>query len=132
MKNWQYIGHENTPTGYGFHMAAGIRAGQQVFVSGAAAIGEGGKVPAELIGDVAGQTRATLDEIDRILREAGGSLHDGIKFTVFLPKTEYFRAMNDVWNEYFVDNGPTRSTVQAGLMIPEMLVEIDAIALLDD
>ncbi|MBB3043472.1 RidA family protein [Nocardioides sp. LMS-CY] len=125
----RYIGHAEN--GLGFSISAGLRQGNLVFVSGAGTIDEDGRVPEALRNDTAAQTRLTLDEIDRVLREAGGSLEDAVMFTVFLGNAADFPAMNQVWTERFKDLRPTRTTVGVELMDPDLCVEINAIAVID-
>ncbi len=79
-------------------------------------------------GDVAAQTRQTLRNIASILAEAGGGMQDVLKCNVYLADMRYFQAMNAVFAEAFPHEPPARTTVQAALAEPEMLVEIEAIA----
>lgn len=119
--------------GLGFKMSAGVKQGNLVFVSGAAALGVDGRVPRDLVGDTAGQTRMTLEMIEGVLGQADASLADGVMFTVFLRHADDFPQMNGVWTDIFEDvPSPSRTTVEAGLMDPELLVEINAIAMLGE
>ncbi|WP_075214003.1 RidA family protein [Mongoliimonas terrestris] len=79
-------------------------------------------------GDVAAQTRQVLSNIRSILAEAGATLDDVLKCNVYLADIRTFDAMNAVFAEFFPDKPPARTTVQAALAEPEMLVEIEAIA----
>lgn len=80
------------------------------------------------IGDPAAQTRQVLRNVQQVVEEAGGTLADVLKCTVYLTDIRHFQAMNDVFAEFFPDEPPARTTVQAALAEPEMLVEIEAIA----
>jgi 2-iminobutanoate/2-iminopropanoate deaminase len=51
-----------------------------------------------------------------------------VKCSVFLADGQDFAAMNQVYAEFFGDAKPARSTVVTGFMIPNIRVEIDAIA----
>jgi enamine deaminase RidA (YjgF/YER057c/UK114 family) len=51
-----------------------------------------------------------------------------MKCNVYLADIRHFQAMNDVFAEFFASEPPARTTVQAALAEPEMLVEIEAIA----
>jgi reactive intermediate/imine deaminase len=82
------------------------------------------------IGDVRTQTRQVLSNIASILAEAGGGLGDVLKCNVYLADIRTFQAMNEVFAEFFPSEPPARTTVQAALAEPEMLVEIEAVAYL--
>ena len=79
-------------------------------------------------GDIAHETRQVLTNLKRILEGCGATLADVVKCTVFLGDGKDFAAMNEVYAEFFGDSRPARSTVVAGFMIPNIRVEIDAIA----
>ena len=96
-----------------------MRAGDFIFVSG--------QVPQEP-GDIAHETRQVLSNLKRILEGCGATMADVVKCGVFLADGNDFAAMNDVYAEFFGDSRPARSTVVAGFMIPNIRVEIDAIA----
>jgi 2-iminobutanoate/2-iminopropanoate deaminase len=106
----------------------GIKAGNLVFVAGQGAQGDDGGIVG--IGDVREQTRVTLDRVARVLAEAGGDLSNVVSATVWLTDLSNFAAYNEAWIEAFGDHRPTRATVQAPLVLPEMLVEVQAIAVL--
>jgi 2-iminobutanoate/2-iminopropanoate deaminase len=100
------------------------------FLSGKAALDGNGKVIAA--GDVAAQTEATIQSIEAVLADAGGTLDDVVKTTVFLSDMRHFEAMNKVYGRMFPNDPPARSTI---LMVPpavDLLVEIDAIAMIGD
>ena len=82
-------------------------------------------------GDPAAQARQALANVESVLREAGGSLDDVLKCTVYLADIRYFEAMNAVFADVFPESPPARTTVQAALAEPEMLVEIEAVAWVD-
>ncbi len=102
-----------------------IRAGDYIFVSG-----QLGSVDAEgnpVVG-IEAQTGICLKNMKRVLAAAGASLDDVVKVTVFLRDEADFATMNEVYERYFVADKPARSTVIAGLALPDMLIEIDCIA----
>ena len=80
--------------------------------------------------DIALQTRAVLQNIDKILKLAGASLDDVIDITTFLVDMQDFKGYNAVYNEHFhAETGPTRTTVAVHqLPHPNLLIEIKAIA----
>jgi 2-iminobutanoate/2-iminopropanoate deaminase len=79
-------------------------------------------------GDIRAQTQQTLRNVEAVLREAGGSLDDVLKCTVYLVDMTHFDIMNEEFARFFPSDPPARTTVQARLAEPEMLVEIEAIA----
>ena len=81
-------------------------------------------------GDIRAQTRRVLDNIAAILREAGSSLHEVVKTTVFLTSLDDFSAMNEVYAATFQAPYPARSTVEIGRLPDGMLLEIECIATL--
>lgn len=86
-------------------------------------------------GDVAAQTVRTLQNVEAILAAGGATFDDVMMLRVYLTKREDFALMNDAYGEFIasrVASGvlPARTTVFTGLPRAEMLVEIDAIAVL--
>ncbi len=74
------------------------------------------------------QTRASLDNIFAILKEAGLSGDDVVKTTVLLSDIKDFAAMNAVYAEYFPSDKPSRICYQVAALPKGALVEIDAVA----
>jgi len=78
------------------------------------------------LGDIASETRRTLQNIQAILEAAGGSLRYVVRVGVFLADIKDFGAMNAVYREFFTEDPPARTTV--GAQLPRIKVEIDCIA----
>ncbi len=103
-----------------------IRAAGLVFVSGQLALRPGEK---ELVpGGIAEQTERVLANVRAILEEAGTSLANVVKTTIFLVDLGDFAAMNEIYARHMGDVFPARATVQIGALPSGVLVEIDAIA----
>lgn len=110
----------------GIPYSPGTRDEDYIFVSGQ--VGSGDSKGRELKG-VEAQTRQALESMKQILEAAGASLSDVLKTNVFLVNAGDFAGMNKVYQEYFPKDCPARSTViVAGLVKPEMMVEIECIA----
>jgi len=110
---------------YPVPVSPAIRAGDYIFVSGQPGfVAVGGK---EVKG-IEAQTRQCLENVRQILEAAGSSLNDVVKVTVFLRDASYFAPMNEVYRSYFPKDHPARSAVVTGLVVPNMLVEIECIA----
>jgi len=104
-----------------------VKANGMLYISGAVGFHpETGKVTGP---DVKTQTRQVLENIKALLEELGSSMDKVVKTTVFLTNMEDFAAMNEVYAEYFPTDPPARSTVGVRLALPELVVEIEAIAL---
>ena len=103
----------------------GIRVGEMVFTAGQGPFNAAG----DLVGDdVAAQTEVVLDNIERILAEAGSSLRDVVRVTAHLQDLKGdFAAYNEVYARRFGDHRPCRTTV--GSTLGGFLVEIDVIAI---
>lgn len=102
-----------------------VVAGGFVFVAGQGPINP--KTQKMELGDVKSETRLELTNISNILRAANSSMEDVAKVSVFLADLNDFEAMNEVYREFFKDNYPVRTTVQAVLRTGRK-IEIDCIA----
>jgi len=96
-----------------------------IFTSGQVALNENGVIAAE---DIKEQTRIVLNNLKKILQEGNSSLYNVIKTTVFMKDMEEFNQMNEVYNEFFGDVLPARSTVEVSRLPKDARVEIEVIA----
>jgi len=92
-----------------------------------------GQIPLDLNGNIAGediktQTRQVIENLKNILEENGSSLDKVIKTTVYLKDITEFPAMNEVYNEYFAESAPARSTLEASRLPKDAKIEMDVIA----
>jgi aminoacrylate peracid reductase len=104
----------------------GTKSGNAVYVSGMVALDAAGQIVG--VGDARAQTRAVLESIKSVLEAAGGSLDDVAFNAIFLKDLADYKAMNEVYGQYFPKNPPARYCIQATLVKPEFLVEISSIA----
>ncbi|MGZ4506514.1 MAG: RidA family protein [Blastococcus sp.] len=81
-------------------------------------------------GDVKEQTRVSIERIQTILAEFGAELTDIVSATVFITDLDDFAAFNEAWAAAFGDHRPARACVVAGLLLPGLVVEIQAVAAL--
>lgn len=107
-----------------------VRADEFLFVSGMAALDA--KTGQPSTGPIEEQVRITLENLRTLLREAGGSLTNVVRTTVFLADMNDFQAMNEVYATFFPHDPPARTTIQAARLPMDFLVEIDAIAWIDE
>jgi len=105
-------------------LSMGMRAGDFIFVSGQVGFGPDGKIVA---GGIEAETHQTLYNIGKVLALDGAALADVVKVTVWLADLADFAAFNTVYQTFFPQTRPARSTVQASLLL-EARVEIEAIA----
>ncbi len=83
------------------------------------------------VGDVRAQTQQTIDNIRILIEEAGGTLKDIVKCTVYVTDRANWAPMNEVYFTNFAEDPPHRvSCIVSGLGSTECLVEIDATAYL--
>ena len=115
----------DSPTPRGPYSPA-VVAGDFIYVSGQGPVDP---VTDKLsFGDIAHETRITLNNIKRILNAAGATLDEVVRCGVFLRDGGDFAAMNEVYTEFFGDRRPARTTVAVAFADPTMKVEIDCVA----
>ena len=100
--------------------------GDLVFVSGQGPVDA---ATGDIIeGDVLVQMKATMENIETILKAAGSSLKDVLKVTVYLADMNEFARMNELYAQYFGPVFPARTTIQAGRLPMDIKIEIDVTA----
>jgi len=103
-----------------------IRAGDYIFVSGQGGFQD--PRTGEAINGIEAQSRQCLENMKQVLETAGSSLDDVVKVTIFLGNIADYAKMNEVYQSYFPKDQPARSTAVTGLVIPNMLIEMECIA----
>jgi len=111
------------------------RAGDFIYVSGTSSrrpddtfVGVD-VVDGQKVLDITLQTRAVIENIRDILLAAGSDLGDLVQVTSYLVDMADFAAYNEVYAEFFNEDGPTRTTVAVReLPHPDLLIEIQAVA----
>jgi 2-aminomuconate deaminase len=112
------------------------RAGDFVYVSGTSARRQDNTFAGAVVDeagttslDIRAQTRAVIENIAGIVAAAGGSLRDLVQVTAYLVSMNDFGGYNEVYGEFFDENGPARTTVAVHqLPHPHLLIEIQAVA----
>jgi aminoacrylate peracid reductase len=100
----------------------GVKAGNTLYVSGTLAMDKDGRTVGT--GDVKAQTRAVLESIKSVIEAAGGTLDDVVFNQIFLKDLADYKAMNEVYAEYFPKDPPARYCIRTDLVREEFLVEI--------
>ena len=86
-----------------------------------------------LAGDFESQTRQTFANLAATLERAGAKLQDLVTMTVFIIDSRYGNLFTDIRSEYFPDGFPASAMITcAGFARPEMMVEIQGIAVVDE
>ncbi len=122
------INTEKAPAAIGAYSQA-MQVGNMLFVSG--------QIPfdpktMELISeDVQEQTKQSLENLKAIIEEAGMSLEDVVKTTIFIKDMNEFALINEIYGNYFENNKPARACVEVARLPKDVLVEIEAIACAD-
>ncbi len=80
-------------------------------------------------GDITVQTHQVLRNIKAILQEAGYSFADVVKSTCYLNNIADFKAMNEVYSQYYVENQPARAAFAVKDLPLGALIEIETVAM---
>lgn len=120
----QLISTDKAPAAIGPYSQA-VKVNGFVFVSGQLPID---MATGELIkDDIKAAARASLTNVQTILKEAGASLKDVVRVGVFIKDISDFADVNEVYSEFFNTDCPARSCVQA-VLPKDAVIEIEAIA----
>lgn len=113
------------PNASKYPFSPAIRTGDYIFVSG-----QGGFIDAEgkEVKGIEAQTKLCLENVKQVLEMSGASLADVVKVTIFLGNVADYAKMNEVYRSYFPKNYPARSAAVTGLVMPNMLIEMECIA----
>ena len=102
-----------------------IQWGDVVFISGQVAfIPATGKLNNNTFEDEVNQV---IDNLDAICKEAGGSLDNILKLSIFLTDLANFDAVNNLMKERFSEPFPARSTIEVSRLPKDVNIEMDAI-----
>jgi enamine deaminase RidA (YjgF/YER057c/UK114 family) len=106
-----------------------VRVGPHVYVAGTTGIDERGSV----VGDARAQTLRALEIIEKALAQAGAQLSDVVRTRMFVTDIGQWETIGRVHGEVFGTIRPVCTVVEVkGLVRPEMLVEIEADAIVGD
>lgn len=102
----------------------GIISNGTLYVAGQIGRDASGNIPDNFEAEV----KATLDNVDRILKEAGATPADAIAVQVYLTDMELFDRMNKVYMAYFPEPRPARTTVGVAKLVGKSRIEITVTA----
>ncbi|MFC3210638.1 MULTISPECIES: RidA family protein [Planomicrobium] len=103
----------------------GVVSGDMFYSSGQIPLTPAGEIAGDAIGE---QTHQVFANLKAVLAEAGSSLDNVIKTTVFIKDMNDFAALNEIYASYFGDHKPARSTVEVARLPKDVKVEIEVIA----
>ena len=116
----------STPTGY-THIVEVTGPAKTVYISGQIAYDKDGKVVG--VGDMKAQAEQVFKNLQAALTAAGATFSDVVKMNSYITDMSKVQAVRDVRAQYFQDATPASTFVQvAGLVRPELLLEIEVIA----
>jgi reactive intermediate/imine deaminase len=128
-RHWVRGGEGDLPRVIGPY-SLGVRTGNLVFTAGQVAVDSERNVVGP--GDIRAQTEQTLNNVQAVLERCGASMEDVVKVTIWLRDFEDYAGMNEVYALWFREPEPVRACVRADLVQPELLVEIEATAVVSD
>lgn len=108
-----------------------VKAGNTIYIAGQVAQDEHGQVVGP--GDFVAQANQVFENLAKALAAAGAGFGDLVKTTVYVTDPRYREALRDVRSRYLGSTPPPASTlvVVAGLALPEYLLEIEAVAVIE-
>jgi enamine deaminase RidA (YjgF/YER057c/UK114 family) len=106
-----------------------VKVGNTVYVSGTTASNEQGEV--QHPGDAGAQATYILRKIERALSQAGASIQDVVRTRIFVSRIEDWEPVARAHGEIFGDIRPANTLVRAEMIDPRMLVEIEAVAVVE-
>jgi 2-iminobutanoate/2-iminopropanoate deaminase len=119
---------KNAPSPIGPYSQGIVAEGKLLFTAGQIPLDPA--TGALVQGDIKVQTRQAMTNVKAILTEAGATMEDIVKTTVFLKDMNEFAGMNEVYGEFFGDPAPARSTVEVARLPRDVKVEIETIVAL--
>ncbi len=112
-----------------YGISPGVKVGDTVYLSGNSAFDNDGNIVGE--GDVYAQSKKTFENIAEALASVGSSMRDIVKITTYLTDISSYPEFSKARREAFPDGVPASTAVSSPeLVIPTMLVEIEAIAVI--
>ena len=116
------------PSGYSYAVK---KRGTPVFISGQVAIDAAGRLVGE--GDIAAQTEQAFQNLRTVVEASGGSMDDIVKLTIFVTDPSFRSAVVAARQGHFAAGAYPASTylVVSALAVPQLLVEVEAVAMLE-
>lgn len=124
----EIINTENAPQPIGPYSQAVKASGSFIFISGQIPFLANGELAGE---DIETQTKQSILNLKAILEAAGSDLEKVVKVNVYMKDMNDFVKMNTIYNTFFETSKPARAAVEVSRLPKDVLVEIEAVALID-
>jgi|RhiMetdeSRZDD1v2_1073273.scaffolds.fasta_scaffold141895_3 reactive intermediate/imine deaminase len=128
-RHWVRGGQDGLPRVIGPY-SLGVRTGELVFTAGMVPVDSERNIVGA--GDIRAQTEQTLQNLSAVLERCGAGIRDVVKVTIWLRDFADYAGMNEVYARWFDEPEPVRACVRADLVQPELLVEIEATAVVSE
>lgn len=115
----------NLSNAKGLPFSDGVLVGNTLYIAGQEGSDESGKL---VSGGIGPETKAALENIEKVLKAAGFELKDIVSVTVYLADIHDFTEMNKTYKSILPDPKPARATIQAAGLVNDARIEIAAIA----
>ena len=113
-----------------FNIAQAYQVDNTIYMSGQVALALDGQIVGA--GDIAAQARQALENIKAVLESAGSGMDKVVKMTTYITDMANSQGYAEVKADFFSAPQPAETLVQvSALALPELLLEIDAIAIVD-
>lgn len=122
------VSTDKAPAAIGPYSQA-VKVGNLLFISGQIPIDPATGNIVE--GDVQDQTRQSIKNIKAICEAAGTSLKNVVKTTVFIKDMNQFAKINETYGQFFNEDAPARACVEVARLPKDVLVEIEAIVVVE-
>lgn len=122
--NREIISTTKAPSAIGPY-SQGVKVGNMIYTSGQIPVNP---ETGELEMDIKKATKRSMENVKAILEEAGTTLENIIKTTIFLKDMNDFALVNEVYASFFKENPPSRSCVEVARLPKDAVIEIEAIA----
>ena len=116
------------PQGYSYAIK---KSGTPVYIAGQVAIDAQGHLVGE--GDAAAQAEQVFQNLRNVVQACGGSMDDVVKINIYVTDAAYRSAVVSARQRHFTEGQYPASTyvVVSALAVPELLVEVEAVAMID-
>lgn len=118
---------ENAPAPIGPYSQGILTEGKILFVSGQIPLTPDGALAGD---DIVSQTHQALKNVLAIVEKSGGTAQNIVKTTVLMKDLSDFAIMNEIYEQYLGNSNPARAAYQVARLPKDVLIEIEAIAVI--
>ncbi|MCL5990840.1 MAG: RidA family protein [Bacteroidetes bacterium] len=119
---------DKAPSPIGPYSQAVAAQGELLFISGQIPLKPDGTLAGD---DIVTQTEQAIKNVLAILESVNAAINNVVKTTVLLTDMNHFAQMNEIYNKYFAESKPARAAYQVCRLPKDVLIEIEAIAVLN-